>query len=732
MNRIGYDKFEQRTYLKYCNGAETFYTYEPARRRLQNLTVNAGGKSIMDNGYTYDAVSNVLSVANKAALPESGKAGGQMAHAYTYDALYRLASATGTYAGSDSKTASYRLEMGYDNMHRIVSKKQHLTQQGVQFDGTLHVGYDLAYTYGKTEGRKFQLAEVKDVNYRTEENPDSVTKVDNNHTYTYDANGNLVYVNTGRIKQDGALDSTAAERKLRWDEENRLTASDDNGFVTNYWYDADGERTVKTSGEGEQLYVNSEFAGGRTNTAKFSLYVSPYLVANQGGRYTKHIYIGSQRIVSKIGDFASYGSDPRRIQYAGSETDGLSVNYKQKYSAQQQVIKDNYAIFEVPYNGTDNNDYVDGQGFCCDDGSPEAAQARALALENNFQDPDAYEKLQFYYHPDHLGSSSYITNLDGEVVQHIEYVPFGEVFIEERNSIWNTPYLFNAKEFDEETGLYYYGARYYDPRLSLWISTDKSAIIAPGYSPYTFCKNNPNIMVDPNGNFPIFINGRTSNDTERGSASYWSMGLLEVVKQKTGYYYSQFKYVDGNQGFWPSSRFNAGIAQGKADAAAIYAVLKSSAKDGVITEQLQIISHSRGSAFASGYMQSVSAEIRDLANKDNMSFSYGSDKIVEYSINIGPHQSNHISYEESGTLNVNISHFGDILSGNDASGNVINIHSCMDGLEQHGNATFIPELEFVLPVLEAGGPKSDIKKQLINLYQQWNQKHPIQIKSTVE
>ena len=72
------DKFDQRTYLKYCNGAETFYTYEPAHCRLQNLTVNAGGKSIMDNAYAYDAVSNVLSVANKAALPESGKAGGQM------------------------------------------------------------------------------------------------------------------------------------------------------------------------------------------------------------------------------------------------------------------------------------------------------------------------------------------------------------------------------------------------------------------------------------------------------------------------------------------------------------------------------------------------------------------------------------------------------------------------------------------------------------------------------
>jgi hypothetical protein len=103
------------------------------------------------------------------------------------------------------------------------------------------------------------------------------------------------YIDTSRIKKDGKEMKRRTEQKYRWDEENRLLAADENGFVSNYWYDADGERTVKTSGEGEQIYVNSEFAGGRTNTAKFSLYVSPYLVANQGGRYTKHIYIGSQR-----------------------------------------------------------------------------------------------------------------------------------------------------------------------------------------------------------------------------------------------------------------------------------------------------------------------------------------------------------------------------------------------------------------------------------------------------
>ena len=156
--------------------------------------------------------------------------------------------------------------------------------------------------------------------------------------------------------------------------------------------------------------------------------------------------------------------------------------------------------FAVPYNGEDNNDYVDGKGFCCNDGSLEAAQARAMAraAKNNFQEGDTYEKMQFYYHPDHLGSSSYITNLDGEVVQHIEYVPFGEVFVEERNNIWNTPYLFNAKEFDEETGLYYYGARYYDPRLSLWMSTDPMQEKYPWITSYCQTFNNPIRFIDPN------------------------------------------------------------------------------------------------------------------------------------------------------------------------------------------------------------------------------------------
>ena len=405
----------------------------------------------------------------------------------------------GLYQGADNKSATYTLAMGYDNMHRITSKKQQVTQSAIQFEGTLHAGYDLTYAYQKEDGHKFQLDNVRDMNYRTEETPTDSATINNGHKYEYDTNGNLVYINTSRVKRDGKEDEKTGEQKYKWDEENRLLAADENGFVSNYWYDADGERTVKSSGENEEIYVNSEFSGGRTNTAKFSLYVSPYLVASQGGRYTKHIYIGSQRIVSKLGDLASYGSDPRRIPYAGNEADGITVDYKAKYALQQQSIKDNYKDFGVAYNGEDNDDYVNGRGFCCNDGSLEAAQAKAMtrsAIDGNFKPNDDYEKMQFYYHPDHLGSSSYITNLDGEVAQHIEYVPFGEVFIEERNNTWNTPYLFNAKEFDEETGMYYYGARYYEPRLSLWMSTDPAQEKYSNISTYCYVSNNPIKYID--------------------------------------------------------------------------------------------------------------------------------------------------------------------------------------------------------------------------------------------
>ncbi|MDR2475932.1 MAG: hypothetical protein LBD45_08760 [Bacteroidales bacterium] len=334
VRKIGYDKFEQRTYMKYCNGAETNYTYDNERRRLSNLTVSTPTSGqIMNNAYTFDAVDNILSVKNQIPAPASG-----MGHDYSYDGLYRLISANGSYTGTNSKVANYSLAMSYDNMHNIVSKKQHLQQSNIVFDGTLKAGYELSYNYAD---KPFQISTLQDENYRTEGDAEK-DKIINEHAYEYDLNGNLIYVNTSKVKQNNTNESGSGEKKYLWDEENRLLGVNINGLISSYSYDAGGERVIKTSGDDEGIFVNGIFSDARTSTDNFTAYINPYLVVTRGGNYTKHIYIGSQRVVSKLGDLDSYGQDPRRIAYAGSE-----VDHAGKYKEVQETLFSDCQIFVI-------------------------------------------------------------------------------------------------------------------------------------------------------------------------------------------------------------------------------------------------------------------------------------------------------------------------------------------------------------------------------------------------
>jgi len=149
--------------------------------------------------------------------------------------------------------------------------------------------------------------------------------------YGYDANGNLVYVNTGTKTTDGKH-KTINSRKLLWDEENRLHALSDNGFVSNYFYDAAGERKVKESGGSEGVSVNGLLSGARTETHNFTVYISPYLVVNNGGYCSKHIYIGSQRIVSKLGISDIFTSSPLTVTKANGK------DYSQIYSCHSGCV----------------------------------------------------------------------------------------------------------------------------------------------------------------------------------------------------------------------------------------------------------------------------------------------------------------------------------------------------------------------------------------------------------
>ncbi|MEW6608849.1 MAG: RHS repeat-associated core domain-containing protein [bacterium] len=99
----------------------------------------------------------------------------------------------------------------------------------------------------------------------------------------------------------------------------------------------------------------------------------------------------------------------------------------------------------------------------------------------------------YYYHNDHLGSARVISDKDGKVVEQIFYYPFGG------GGPVGGP-TFTGKELDD-SGLFYFGARYYDPALGRFISPDPVQV--PGDNLYVYCANNPLRYVDPDGEWFI-------------------------------------------------------------------------------------------------------------------------------------------------------------------------------------------------------------------------------------
>ena len=117
-----------------------------------------------------------------------------------------------------------------------------------------------------------------------------------------------------------------------------------------------------------------------------------------------------------------------------------------------------------------------------------------------------------------FGSSSFITDATGYATQHLQpacrsfgagrYLPFGETFVDQQNG-YDSRYTFSAKEKDDETQYSYFGARYYDSDLSVFLSIDKFAEKYPHLSAYNYCGWNPVNLIDINGDSMV-LNGISS------------------------------------------------------------------------------------------------------------------------------------------------------------------------------------------------------------------------------
>ncbi|QTY28296.1 RHS repeat-associated core domain-containing protein [Flavobacterium sp. CS20] len=380
------------------------------------------------------------------------------------------------------KNNSYQLDYTYDD------------------DGGLIAGSNYGYT------QPHAVREIK-------EQPTGVNCCDSqddprikNQNIKHDANGNLTKV------IEGIGEEEITKIHYLWDEENRLMAVDLNPYseesdhpIATYTYDAGGERIIKYLYQQVDIHSNAKDVG---NARKTETYIYPdgmittkvlkFIVRDQALSYTKHYHIGSQRVASKIGTSERFGFYSKQIIPLANlaNADGINLidvlqdpdedgqNFNHLNERRNRILQ----AFDIPPLESETVDISEDENV--------------TTSSNNFAHGyagDLQHVEVFYFHSDHLGSSNYVSNYDGDISQHAEYLPFGELLTDEHLNSHNTRYKYNGKEFDQETGNYYYGARYYNPKNSLWLSVDPLAEKYPSWSPYNYTMNNPVRYVDPTG-----------------------------------------------------------------------------------------------------------------------------------------------------------------------------------------------------------------------------------------
>ena len=462
---IHYNKFGQRDSVQYGNGTRAHYTYD-ALHRLSRLTSFQLGGAVMQNiKYTFDSVSNITNI--KDSVLAIGTLGGGYDNTFNYDGLHRLEGSQG-----DNTLGHYRYTMDYTPSGRITSKR--LRTPSSSLTGSVNMFYG----------------------YCNDQKPHTVRRIfdeknEKHFDLRWDDAGNLGQISIGN--EDAKFETG---RFLFWTEDNRMHAAVDEKYSSYYVYDHSGERRVKLTGTNDLLDVNADYMYTASVLKEPTIYPSAYMVMSNKG-YTKHYYAGAERVAARIG-----GGGLKVIDQEHGLSDKSGSVFKQSLRQINDRILENNDINCIA-NGLSSNDKlkIDMNEV------PERLQAKLITDYSEFRhtiadaqsihhnEPDVY-----FYHSDHLGSASWITDNGGLAVQHLQYLPYGERYVDQRISGYSERFTFTGKERDEETGYGYFGARYMDHELmTMWLSVDPMADKYPNISPYNYCAWNPVRLVDPDG-----------------------------------------------------------------------------------------------------------------------------------------------------------------------------------------------------------------------------------------
>lgn len=463
ISNIDYDAKGQRQYIEYKNGAATRYTYDTETLRLIQLYTRRGTTFTQDCDNSQPPPATV---ASPETPPAGSYCGLQNLH-YSYDPAGNI-----THIQDNAQQTIYfnnqRVEPSsdytYDALYRLIEAtgREHLGQGGE------------AIPHAYNDALRSRLPQ-----------PNSSAMGTYVERYVYDAAGNFVEMKHDRTNAQSpgwTRSYTCDETSLIEDGSNgalrkannrlsRTTLNPDgnNPLVETYQHDAHGNMLTMP-----QLLMMQWDYKDQLRTSQRQKINGEDLegIAHDGDR-TYYVYDAGGERVRKVTELAGGNIIEERIYLAGFEifrrhAGAIGVNTATLERQTLHVMDDKQCITLV--------------------------ETRTLG-----SDP-APRQLVRYQFGNHLGSASLELDEVAQIISYEEYTPFGSSSYQGVRSQTETPkrYRYSGKERDEESGLIYFGARYYAPQLCRWTAVDPSGI-RKSLNVYTYVSNRPITFIDPDG-----------------------------------------------------------------------------------------------------------------------------------------------------------------------------------------------------------------------------------------
>ncbi|WP_414529508.1 Ig-like domain-containing protein [Nodularia chucula] len=459
------------------NNRQRTFTYDAVNRLLQeNWLVDDTPVQIIN--FTYDAVGNLISATNP-----------DIANTFVYDSRDRVIQASTEISGLSPVVLTYtydrtgnrisvsdNLGVGvnstYDPRNLLISQ----TWQGTGIDP---IRVDYAYN---SRGDRTQIQRFSNL---------AGTQLVGSSSFNYDALQRL----TGITHSNGA-GSTLANYSYNYNLASFLNSETYKGQTTNYTYDLTNQLTnADRSLLPDENYTYD--ANGNPMGSSFIVGANNQILSDGQFNYT-YDKEGNLATKSNIatGIVTTYNYDFRNrlvgvidIDASGNTTQSVEF----KYDAFDRRIS-------KTVNGQTTYFVNDGDDIWAELNQAEEIVNRYLQGANVDELIARYNSDEGtnWYLTDRLGTVRDVVNSVGNLINSIDYDSFGQI-AGQTNPNLDDKFAFTGREYDKETGLYYYRARYYDPSLGRFISQDPIGFGGQDANLYRYVGNNPVNATDPSG-----------------------------------------------------------------------------------------------------------------------------------------------------------------------------------------------------------------------------------------